>query len=331
MSPAEPSPRPLVVFTGQGLARADGVNLVRRIRALDVVASRIATVPWKDRQNLDEIVYAVANAGDDALDALIAAMRSMCLHERRRSRRHTTHHAVLLALAERARERLVVHLTTNVDGLTSTLLVRELCAVWEPLDACVAWSRVIAAIGATLRQARGLIHLPVHGEAALVAALEAEPLLRTYYGDPRALPLPGPASPPWTSTLRLGLACGLPSIETNLPLARVGYGLLRSLLIGAPADLGPSQRAPALPEADLLAIGYGAGVGAGRSRYPFERTVDALLADGALRRPRQITALLHEAKEHEPSARWYAARGFAVSRYGTGGLVAAARAHLAAA
>ena len=53
-------PRPLVVVTGQGLARADGVNLARRIASLEPVTGIRPSVEWRRRRDLDALVTAGA-------------------------------------------------------------------------------------------------------------------------------------------------------------------------------------------------------------------------------------------------------------------------------
>ena len=312
--------RPLVAFTGQGVARADGFNLTRRLKALAGVDAVLAAVPWKDRQNLDELFAACGALGRDELDELVRAARAMCLKERRATQRKVAHRALFETLAEVAQTRLVVHLTANVDGLTSTFAVRDFGAIWPPYTGPASVDEVARAAAALFRRGRGFLHLPVHGEAALVQSRTNGCLLRTFYGEPSALHENGP----WVSTLAEGIGTDVRKIAEALPFAALGFQLLRALVLGEEIVLGGGP-AVALGRADLVAIGYGAGSRPARALYPFERCIDELVTLGAPAAPQRFAAVLYDARECEPSARWYREHGFAVSSYGDGELGARVR------
>src|SRR5262245_54446563 len=117
--------RPLIVFSGQGIARADGFNLTRRLVASGVGGVARSELARGERHNLDAIVEACARDGAVAFDDLLRALRSLCLKERRSTLRKVAHREVFELLAEQASQRLVVHLTSCVDSLTSTFAVRD--------------------------------------------------------------------------------------------------------------------------------------------------------------------------------------------------------------
>ncbi len=73
--------RPLVIFTGQGVARADGFNLTRRAKALPEFRSILGWVERRDRQNLDALLRAAVVQGAPPA-AWIAGLRALCLKER---------------------------------------------------------------------------------------------------------------------------------------------------------------------------------------------------------------------------------------------------------
>ena len=311
--------RPLVVFTGQGVARADGFNLTRRVKSLGPFATQFLEVPWRDRQNLDELFRSCGRDGE-LVDELIRETRAICLKQRRTTQRKTAHRALFQTLAAAARHRLVVHLTANVDGLTSTFAARDFGARWEPYHRATRLEDLRESIAEAIRIGVGLVHLPVHGEAALVASVADGFHLRTFHGDPATLR----GHEPWVPTLRIGLAADVRRITETFPVAALGYDLLRSLVLGEPGGVGTALGEP-LPGADLMAIGYGAGSRASRSDYPFERTIDDVVARGAPSASQRFTALVYEGDDSPPSRRWYGEHGFAVVEYGDGEIGKATR------
>jgi hypothetical protein len=72
--------RPLIVFTGQGIARGDGFNLTRRAKALDELRPFVERVERSDRQNLDALL-ATAFASEDVVPAarIVSALRTLGL------------------------------------------------------------------------------------------------------------------------------------------------------------------------------------------------------------------------------------------------------------
>lgn len=315
--------RPLLVFSGQGLARADRVNLVRRLKMSTDLGPLFSRLPWRDRQNLDELVAVAAAQGPASLDLLVAVTRSICLKERRSTERKFAHRALLGALAAEADRRLVVHLTTNIDGLSSVLAARDFGASWPPQAATASLDDIREGIAAALRQARGFVHLPVHGEAALVATTEGERRYRTFYGNPVALAGEGH----WRCTLDLGLAHGVEDIEERLPVARIGSVLLRDLLAGrlvAP-EAGGAPAAAALPPADLVAIGYNAGSRHGRASYLFERTLESFIEEVGPEAGQRLVALMHLGPDSEAAQQWYERHSFEVIGYRGGDFASAVR------
>jgi hypothetical protein len=312
--------RPLIVLTGQGVARADGFNLTRRTKAIARVDLFTAAVQRRDRQNLDVLLESCAAAGDDALDELLRGMRAICLKERRSTGRKTAHRDVFAALAEAAASRLVLHLTTNLDGLTTTFAVRDFGAAWPPFRGAASVDDVVAEAQARLEAQRGLVHFPVHGEAGLVISSSDGELLQTFYGEPRALRGGGP----WVPSLRLGPAGGLAAIERRLAPARLGYALLDALLEGG---TGRRERfvVPEHAAADLVVVGYGAEDRGARALNPFEARIDALLAAGRRDAGARWSALVYRPGERPRTVEWFAARGFTVLPYGDGELAQVVR------
>jgi hypothetical protein len=314
------SMRPLIVFTGQGVARADGFNLTRRMKAVPALARAANTVGRKDRQNLDALLEACAAAGAEALDDALRTMRAICLKERRTTERKSAHREVFAALAEAARQRVVVHLTANVDGLTTTFAVRDFGAVWPPFRGTATAGEVAAAVQDVLDRGVGFVHLPVHGEACLAVAGPAADVMQTFYGEPRALR----GSETWRSSLLVGPIAGMSGIEERLPPARLGYGLLEALL-EPHARAADGFSIPDGPAADLLVVGYGADDRGARADHPLERRLTRL-ATGRRRDPAsRWTALVYRPAESRRTAAWFADRGFAVVPYDDGELPRAVR------
>ncbi|MEW6272974.1 MAG: hypothetical protein AB1689_27165 [Thermodesulfobacteriota bacterium] len=312
--------RPLIVLTGQGVARADGLNLTRRTKAIARVDVFASSVERRDRQNLDVLLERCASAGDGMLDEVLRGMRAICLKERRSTARKAAHHGLFAALAEVAESRLVLHLTTNVDGLTTAFAVREFGASWPPFHGPASTDGIVAEAQAKLDARRGMLHFPVHGEAGLVVSAADTEMLRTFYGDPRLLRSGGP----WVPSLRIGLASGVRDIEERLAPARLGYALLDALLepgagrchyLAVPQHVG----------ADLLVIGYGADERGARALNPFERRIRAFLATGRRDAAARWHALVYRPDERPRTAEWYAARGFTVLPYDDDELARVAR------
>jgi len=302
--------RPLIVITGQGIARADGFNLTRRMKATRRLAALTTAVRRKDRQNLDALLEACAAGGAEAVAMVVHDLRAICLKERRTTLRKTAHQGVFAALADAATQRLVVHLTTNVDGLTTTFAVRDFGACWPPFGAPASGEAMRAAFQAVLDAGSGLLHVPLHGEAGLLLAEPDGGVLQTCYGPPRAVP--GTAG--WLPSLAVGIAAGMRNLEHRLPTARLGYALLDALLASGGATAAGLQ-VPELATADLLVVGYGAEETSTRSAYPLERRIDALVAAGARDPGARWTALVYRPGDSPHTAAWYAERGFTIVPY----------------
>jgi hypothetical protein len=308
--------RPLVVFTGQGIPRADGLNLTRRMKGTPRLAALTADVRRKDRQNLDALLEACAAAGDDALTEVLQDLRVICLKERRATLRKSTHRGVFEVLSAVAEQRLVAHLTTNLDGLTTTFAVRDFAACWPPFRGPCHVDALRREMQQVLDRGAGLLHVPLHGEAGLMLAEPAGDVLQTFYGAPPSLP--GDAVS-WLPSLRRGATAGMAGIEQRLVTAGLGYALFSALVSTSPREADGLVVARAAP-ADLVVIGYGAEESRTRDAYPFERAVTGLVAAGHRDPAAQWTALVYRPEENPLSAQWYAARTFKVVPYGDGEL-----------
>ena len=314
MTPAAPrsvriGPRPLVVLTGQGLARADGVNLARRIAAVEPVTEIRPSVEWRRRRDLDALVAAGVAAGSDVARRMFEELRLACRKERRSLARKTTHQALFEILRAISVERPVLHLTTNVDGIGSAIAAGEMGAWWPALHEQVRLGDVRAGLIRILEAGTGFAHLPLHGEAALIVSEEGS--LRTFYGAPSSLSENGP----WHSTLEIGIGGDVETIEERLELARFGYRVLRALLAGEPAG----ARSEGLPPADLVVVGYAAANRPSRRRLPLERVLAGCL-DGATEIRQRLDAILLEATENAVSRRWLQGLGFRVTSHRLGEL-----------
>jgi hypothetical protein len=319
--------RPLIVLTGQGVARADGLNLTRRVKSLPGFTELFEQVPWRERQNLDELIATCGSVDASALPRLVQAIRAICLKERRATERKRSHRDMLAVVAAVAEHRPVLHLTTNIDGLTTTFAARDFGAAWPPYHGSATLTDVRRAIAHVLERGRGLAHLPLHGEAPLVASVsfDGEEALQTIYGDLTLMRGAGA----WTPTLSSGLGRGAIDIEQHLPIAQLGYRLLEALLRGEAAFGRDGASAHALQPADLLVVGYGADERGNRASYPFERLVGVL---APIRDPgARWSALVFCAPEYTRTARWYARHGFEVRLYGDAGLSGAVKAEVNAA
>ena len=65
-------------------------------------------------------------------NAGVALLCASLLNRGRTTLRKAAHREVFAALGTAAEQRLVAHLTTNMDGLTTTFAVRDFGAVWAP-------------------------------------------------------------------------------------------------------------------------------------------------------------------------------------------------------
>ncbi len=125
--------RPLVVLTGQGISRADGLDLERELRdAIEEEARRCFDLP-RDSGTLDDVFSAARRHSMQYLEALVRATRKTCIAARE-SGVHVHHSEVFGALRDAAANRVVVHVTTNIDGIATTVAVKVFGAVWRPVE-----------------------------------------------------------------------------------------------------------------------------------------------------------------------------------------------------
>lgn len=311
-------PRPLVVVSGQGLSRADGVNLARRIASVEPVTDLRPNVEWRRRRDLDALVAAGVAAGGEVSRRMIEELRLACRKERRSLARKTAHRVLFEILREISSERPVVHLTTNIDGIGSAIAAGEMGAFWPALHEPVRLGEVRVGLLRVLEGGNGFVHLPLHGEAALVVS--GEGALRTFYGAPSSLSEDGP----WQSTLELGIGGDVETIEDRLEISRYGYHVFRSLIRGEPVG----ARGEPLPAADLLVIGYAAASRPAKRRFPFERIASDWL-EGVNEHRQRLDAILLESPENAASRRWFTNLGFRVTSHRLGELPARLRQILA--
>src|SRR6266478_3485395 len=162
--------RPLVVLTGQGISRADGFDLERELRdAIEEEVTRCFDLP-RDSGTLDDVFSAARRHSMQYLEALVRATRRTCIAARE-SGVHAHHREVFGALRDAAANRVVVHVTTNIDGIATTVAVKVFGAVWRPVS--VTWEIPIADIRRDVLEVfaagRRQLHPPVRGEAGLAA------------------------------------------------------------------------------------------------------------------------------------------------------------------
>jgi hypothetical protein len=258
---------------------------------------------------------------------LIHRAREICYAARASGDHRAEHRRVLEILAAGAQKRLVVHVTTNVDGLATSVAVREFGGVWRPrLERCDIGDIVADARQVCTHQ-HGLLHFPVHGEVGLLA--DPDP---TFHGARRLVTVDNDQDVPGHySTIYQGMGRHrVPEVATTMAFSAVGYGLLSGLLRGVPTPLPDAEPIPAFEPADLVVIGYGAGSSPERHTYPFESHVNETIAvrgdagaSGAVWQP-----LCFQDSDEGTDRRtleWFSARGFKVTRYAVAELAATVR------
>lgn len=313
---AEPE-RPLVVFSGQGVSRADGFNLTRRAKALPAFAEHVRRLERCDRQNLDAVLHAAVGAEVPPVD-WIQAFRTLCMKELRRTFSKTTHRELFELVAGAAQSRLVVHLTSNVDGISTTILVRDHGALWAPFRGVSSMARVRSDFVKAARAGRGLAHFPLHGEIGLYVSEPEGERLRTAYHHPE----PGDDGTTWISSLLLGPGRGLQNLESGLRPGGFAVSILEALLRGGPLDVEGVSCGDFAP-ADLLVVGYGATDRGAHADNPFERVLDSL-SDEWSRQAGSRHALLYNSATPRHVASWFERHGFTLVSYGDDELVAKA-------
>ncbi len=305
--------RPLVVFSGQGVARADGFNLTRRAKALSELRPLLARLERADRQNLDALIQAAVVAGSPPID-WVRGLRELCLKERRSTHRKLAHRDTLAAIAAASAGRVVVHGTANVDGLTTTFLARDLGARWAPYGGVASLDDVADDMASVCGAGAGLLHFPVHGEICLYLNEEDGTRMRTAYHHPSA----DADGTPWISSLVVGPGRGLDRVEKSLPSSRLAWELIVGLLRGGDIVAGGRSLGEFDP-ADLLVLGYGASDRGSRPLHPFERMVSRL---SQTRDPGASlwTSLVYGPTTPRHVHEWFDRNGFDVVSYGDGEL-----------
>jgi hypothetical protein len=235
-------------------------------------------------------------------------------------RKKASHEGVFRALAEAAAERIVVHLTANLDGLTTAFVVRDFGGRWAPFHGACDLGAIHGDVRDILTARRGLLHFPVHGEIGLYVSSRTRDRLITAYHHP----LESEEIGPWSSTLIEGSAGGLQEIERRLPCSRLALQLFRSLLVGRAVALDEHEALGPYPTADLLVIGYGAEDRGARAGNPFERTIAELVEQGH-GCPSRWRALVYRPESVQRVVRWFEQHRFAVIGYDDGDLPWAVR------
>lgn len=308
-----PPMRPLVIFTGQGVARADGFNLTRRVKGLPEFRSILSRVARHDRQNLDALLRAaVAHGAPPA--AWIGGLRALCLKERRTTLRKTIHRDLFGAISEASQRRVVVHLTASIDGLSTTFLTRDGGARWAPYDAAASLDDLRRDLADVCRRGTGLLHYPLHGEVGLYVSEGDGERLQTAYHQPKA----DPDGTTWASSLIVGPGRGLKRLEHHLPSSALARDVMDGLLRGGELNVASESFGEFLP-ADLLVVGYGANDRGLRASLPFERLVSAFPMNGGQERG-VWRALLYAPATAAHVKEWFESSGFSIVEYGDGDL-----------
>ena len=311
--------RPLVVYSGQGLALADGFDLVRAKlwTQPELMAECFSLVPERQRADLDAVLLACGSAGDRPLDLMMKALRAACFAERRARRELPHHRAIFNLLAREAQHRVVLHVTANIDGLTSAVGVEEFDAIWRPRREKTDIVRIVADAKAAVERGTGLLHLPVHGEVGLLAdkSQEGARLLITIDEDDAIERY---------STVYMGIGRNrVTDVPKTMAFSGFGYDLLSGLVRGTPTVWveGGVTIHPIEP-ADLVVFGYAAGSAPEREDYPLESRIPDPSLAGAWKRPDGATwrACCYKPPVGDPTVIWFKRRGFEIVEFGDGEL-----------
>lgn len=312
--------RPLVVMTGQGLALADGFDLTKELLAK--VPEPDPRFPGlHDGESLDH-VFSESRRRDPVtykdVSALTKLTRGICVPARK-SDKYKTHHRLLFGvLSDIARYRVVLHVTANIDGIGSHVAVKEYGARWRPMSdepAEVMMDDVRQDARDVLSAGRGLLHLPVHGEAGL-KAVKGGPLLegakRLVQADLR------PKYTKHYSTLAQGMGVQVSEIERLMEFSGLGFRLLSGLLTGTSShDDGVGND---LEPAHLLVVGYAAANAAERTHYPFERRLREAWRRRYPRGGARWRAVVYKPEPDKGEVAWYTRHGVVVVPHGDGDL-----------
>jgi len=316
--------RPLVVYSGQGLALADGFDLVRAKlwTQPELMTECFSLVPERQRADLDAVLLACGSAGDRPLDLMMKALRAACFAERRARRELPHHRAIFEPLAREAQRRVVLHITANIDGLTSVVGVEEFGAIWQPRRALTDIARIVSDAKEAVERDAGLLHFPVHGEVGLLAdkSREGARLLITIDEDDGVGRY---------STVYMGIGRNrVTDVPNTMAFSGFGYDLLSGLVRGAPTVwVEGGVTIPAIEPADFVVFGYGAGSAPEREDYPLESRIPDPSLAGAWKRPDGATwrACCYEPTAGDPTVIWFKRHGFDIVEFKNGELSEAVR------
>jgi hypothetical protein len=297
--------RPLIVFTGQGLALSDNFNLAGLLQGTPIGAGCWRAAPGAT--SLDNVFSVTGHRSAKTLHQLIWTTQALCADAQVQPPRE--HHTRLFsALGRIASARLVLHLTTNIDGLTTRAAARY-GAEWAPLTREATIQEINGAVLRACRANCGFLHLPLHGEAGLAARKGAQ------YDGGRCLWTPERgAQVNAYSTLAQGVGESVLRIEELMVVSRDGYKLLRALVCGSVETFEGGFTIRPREPAELLVLGYGAGASPARADYPFERSIEGVLR--SLGTPRGWRAMVHTSADPAVCT-WYEQRRFEVIEYST--------------
>ncbi len=117
---------------------------------------------------------------------------------------------------------MVVHVTANIDGLTTTFLSRDYGAHWAPYVGTASLDDIRRDLAAVCARGAGLVHYPLHGEVGLYVSEEDGERLQTAYHQPDV----DSDGTTWVSSLVVGAGRGLERLERNLPSSRFALDVM---------------------------------------------------------------------------------------------------------
>lgn len=303
--------RPLLVYVGQGLSLADGLNLTAELRQR--VPECFADAPnpgdldavlalWRDRMEGEP--EAAWQERQQVHAKLHQALFQVTRPEAHATRQLGTTAALCDGLASFGQTRPVVLFTSNVDCAARDMAVgrgaqwllgRDLTGRTD-LDTVCRWIAEIE------KRGPGFYFYPLHGEPDFWSAGDGG----RYFATPEFKDW-DVAAPGWFSTTAEGLGPHARGVDSTWSISQLGYGLLGRLLSGAGCD---SQAG-----VDFLTVGYGAGASALRESYPYERTVGPIAPRPADRR--MAIGRWSQGNESDRfSQEWFRTRGFRLEAVG---------------
>jgi hypothetical protein len=269
------------------------------------------------RNDLDAVLLACGSAGDRPLDLLMRALRVECFAVRQAGAALAHHRSVFELLASEARNRIVLHATANIDGLTTAVAVYEFGAIWRPRREQTGIARIVQEANEIVERGSGLLHFPVHGEVGLLAdpSEEGARLLLTLDEDDGVRRY---------STIYMGVGRNrVTDVPRTMAFSGFGYDLLSGLVQGSATVWAEGDvTIPAVEPADFVVIGYGAGSSDERKKYPLESRIPDPSLEGAWTRPAGAIwrACCYKPATDDPTIAWFKKRGFEIAPYGDGDL-----------